>query len=74
MREPKRAKKAINKLHNIVDTYLAFAYPEMPKELRDDLVFIEETLADLSIEQKVHDIRLATKLKKIWEKNDKLDN
>ena len=69
---PKRAKKAINKLHKLVD-YLEFYCGRNSKFFRDTIVKdlaqdIEEVLHELSIEKNIDHIRLATKLKTIWKK------
>jgi len=68
---PKRAQRAITKLHTLVE-YLEFYMGNSPefrkcvvKELAQD---IEEVLHELSIEKNIDHIRLATKLKTIWNK------
>lgn len=71
---PKRARKAIKKLHQLVD-YLEFFCGRndffrnvIVKELAAD---IEDVLHELSIDKNIDHIRLATKLKTIW--NRQLD-
>ncbi|MCK5605022.1 hypothetical protein KAR91_24240 [Candidatus Pacearchaeota archaeon] len=72
---PKRAKRAIKKLHKLVDflEYFCgrnkFFRDTIVKELAQD---IEDVLHELSIEKNIDHIRLATKLKTIW--NKQLDN
>ncbi len=69
---PKRAKRAIKKLHTLVE-YLEFYCGQntdffrkvVVKELAQD---IEEVLHELSIDKNIDHIRLATKLKTIWKK------
>lgn len=69
---PKRARKAIKSLHALVDhlEYFCgnnsiFFRQVIVKELAQD---IEEVLHELSIEKNIDHIRLATKLKTIWNK------
>ncbi len=70
---PKRARRAIKKLHTLVEflEYYTggrkntFFRETIVKELAQD---IEEVLHELSIESKIDHIRLATKLKTIWKK------
>ena len=69
---PKRARKAIKKLHKLVDLLEYFCGRES-KFFRDTVVKdlagdIEEVLHDLGIEKNIDHIRLATKLKTIWKK------
>lgn len=76
---PKRARKAIKKLHKLVD-YLEFYMGRDSKGFRDHVVkelasVIEDVLHELSIEKNINHIRLATKLKTIWKKeqDEKID-
>ena len=69
---PKRARRAIKNLHTLVDhleyfcgSNSQFFRQTIVKELAQD---IEEVLHELSIEKNVDHIRLATKLKTIWNK------
>lgn len=69
---PKRARKAITKLHKLVN-YLEFYMGGNSKVFREQVIKelaqdIEETLHELSIEKNIDHIRLATKLKTIWNK------
>lgn len=69
---PKRARKAIAKLHTLVD-YLEFYMGRDNKVFRDHVVRelaseIEEVLHHLSIEKNIDHIKLATKLRTIWSK------
>ena len=73
---PKRARKAIKKLHQLVD-YLEFYCGADSKFFRETIVKelasdIEDVLHDLSIEKNIDHIRLASKLKTIW--NRQLDD
>jgi len=68
---PKRARRAIGKLHQLVH-YLEF-YMGNNKSFRDHIVKelasdIEEVLHELSIEKNIDHIKLATKLRTIWAK------
>lgn len=69
---PKRARKAITKLHTLVD-YLEYYMGRDTKTFRDHVVKelaseIEEVLHELSIEKNIDHIKLATKLRTIWAK------
>lgn len=69
---PKRARKAITKLHELVD-YLEFYMGRDNKFFRDTVIKelaspIEDVLHELSIEKNIDHIKLATKLKTIWNK------
>lgn len=66
---PKRAKKAIAKLHTLVE-YLEYYMGNTPK-FRDHIIKelasdIEDILHELSIEKNIDHIKLATKLRTIW--------
>lgn len=68
----KKAKKAISKLHTLVD-YLEFYMGSNHEVFRDKVVkelasYVEETLHHLSVEQSIDHIKLATKLKTTWKK------
>ena len=76
---PKRAKKAIIKLHTLVD-YLEYYMGKDSKQFREHIIKelaspIEEVLHELSIEKNLDHIKLATKLRTIWakEQEDKID-
>ena len=69
---PKRARKAIKKLHKLVDLLEYFCGRDsrffrdtVVKDLASD---IEDVLHELSIEKNIDHIRLATKLKGVWKK------
>lgn len=69
---PKKARKAIEKLHKIVD-YLEYEYGRDTKFFREHIIKelaspIEDVLHDLSIEKNIDHIKLATKLRTIWVK------
>lgn len=68
---PKRARKAIGKLHELVE-YLEF-YMGNNAQFRNHVVKelaspIEEILHELSVEKNIDHIKLATKLKTLWTK------
>ena len=74
IKEPRQARKAIKKLHDVFDI-LDYYLHERKNDVRvkaiyEDMVFIEDVLHDLAIEKKIDHIRLATKLKKMWEKQE----
>ena len=67
---PKRARRAIKKLHKLVDLLEYFCGADS-RFFRDTVVKdlaadIEDVLHELSIEKNIDHIRLATKLKTIW--------
>lgn len=73
---PKRARRAIRKLHQLVD-YLEFYTGSDSKFFRETIVKdlasdIEDVLHELSIDKNIDHIRLASKLKTIW--NRQLDD
>lgn len=67
---PKRARRAIKKLHELVD-HLEYFCGKDSRFFRETIVKdlaadIENVLHELSIEKNIDHIRLATKLKTIW--------
>lgn len=69
---PRKARKAIEKLHKLVDI-MEYEYGRDTKFFRDYIIKelaspIEEVLHDLSIEKNIDHIKLATKLRTIWQK------
>lgn len=69
---PKRARRAIGKLHKLID-YLEYYMGRDSREFRDQVVKelasdIEDVLHELSIEKNIDHIKLATKLRTIWSK------
>lgn len=69
---PRKARKAIEKLHELVD-YLEYYIGRDTKFFRDYIIQeiaspIEDVLHDLSIEKNIDHIKLATKLRTIWQK------
>lgn len=70
VKEPKKAKKALEYLDNLV-TWLQFYIPQLPKDQKKEILYIAETLSDLTIDEKVKNFRLATKLKAKWREQEK---
>lgn len=69
---PKKARKAIEKLHELVEC-LEYYTGRDSKFFRDYIIKelaspIEDVLHDLSIEKNIDHIKLATKLRTIWQK------
>lgn len=69
---PKRARRAIKKLHKLVDL-LEYYCGRDSEFFRDTVVKdlaagIEDVLHELSIEKNIDHIRLATKLKGVWKR------
>ena len=69
---PKRARRAITKLHTLVE-YLEYYMGKNSKGFRDHVVKelasdIEDVLHHLSVEKNIDHIKLATKLRTIWSK------
>ena len=76
---PKKARKAIEKLHELVEC-LEYYIGRDNKYFRDHIIKelaspIEDVLHDLSIEKNIDHIKLATKLRTIWvkEQEDKIE-
>jgi hypothetical protein len=76
---PKKARKAIEKLHEMVEL-MEYEYGRDTKFFRDYIIKelaspIEDVLHDLSIEKNIDHIKLATKLRTIWvkEQEDKIE-
>lgn len=78
MKEPKRVQKAIATLDKMID-YLHYYMGdtiEFKKMVRVELQEVEDLLRELAVDQKVQNIRLAKKLKALWEAredSEKLD-
>lgn len=71
---PKRARKAIIKLHKLVE-YLEYYMGKNSEAFREYIVGelaseIEDVLHELSIEKNIDHIKLATKLRTIWAKEE----
>lgn len=74
VKEPRRVKRAIKKLHHmidIIDYYMGHTGSQEFKELVKDAAEIENLLHELAIDKKIDHIRLAQKLKHIWEADAK---
>lgn len=76
---PRKARKAIEKLHQLVEL-MEYEYGRETKFFRDYIIKelaspIEDVLHDLSIEKNIDHIKLATKLRTIWvkEQEDKIE-
>lgn len=69
VKEPKKAKKAIEYLHEMV-YYLDYYMKDIPDEVKEKLIYVEATLKDLAIDKKIDHARFASKLKKRWEKEN----
>ena len=68
MRIPPRAKKCQEVIDQMVD-WLGFYMgnaPEFRKFVKEDISYLEEYLAEISEEHKLHNIRFASKLKSLW--------
>lgn len=71
MRIPPRAKKSQEIIDQMVD-WLEFymgTRPEFKEFVRNDIKYLEEYLAEISEDHKLHNIKLATKLKALWKKD-----
>jgi hypothetical protein len=73
VKQPKKALKAIEELHVLVDQ-LRFFYPE-DNRFRDEVlkraVYIEDVLCELSIDKKIDHARFASKFKNLFNKENK---
>lgn len=72
IKAPKRARKAIAKLHTLVE-YLEYYIGKNNKFFRDVIIkelasSIEDALHELSVEKNIDHIKLAAKLKTVWKK------
>ena len=69
MKEPKRVQKAINTLDQMLEWlhYYMGDCKEFKEFVRKDILALEDLLKELSVDQKLQNIRLAKKLKAIWE-------
>jgi hypothetical protein len=75
MKESKRVQKAIATLDKIIE-YLHYYMGdsnEFKHMVRVELQDIEDLLRELAVDQKVQNIRLAKKLKAVWEAREKSD-
>lgn len=72
MKEPKRVQKALATLDKMIE-YLHYYMGdtrEFKDLVRDELTNVEDLLRELSVDQKVQNIKLAKKLKALWESQD----
>lgn len=68
MRIPPRAQRCIEIIDTMVD-WLGFYMgdsPEFRKFIKNDIKYLEEYLAEISEEHKLHNIKFASKLKALW--------
>ena len=75
MKEPLRVRKAIDTLDKIID-YLHYYMgdcAEFKYLVKEELNDVEELLRELALDQKVQNIRLAKKLKALWESQERED-
>lgn len=75
MKEPKRVQKAIQTLDKMVE-YLHYYMgdcPEFKQLVEVELNGVEDLLKELSVDQKVQNIKLAKKLKAIWASKEKVN-
>ena len=70
MKIPKRAQKCQEIIDHMVDmlSYYMNDCDEFKKFVRTDIKYLEEYLAEISEDHKVHNIRFASKLKSLWKK------
>lgn len=69
MKESKRVHRAINTLETMLEWlhYYMGDCQQFKNLVEKDIKDLEELLVDLSVDQKVNNVRLAKKLKAIWE-------
>jgi hypothetical protein len=74
MKEPKKASKILKSLEHLTEQ-LQYLYGANTSEfrslVREHIIPIDDYIRDLSVDQKVHDARLAKKLKYLWDKENK---
>lgn len=71
MRIPPRAKKSqevIDQMVNWLGYYMGNR-PEFKEFIKNDIKYLEEYLAEVSEDHKLHNIKLATKLKALWKQD-----
>lgn len=73
VKEPKKAKKAIEHLHNLVEQLRFFCQnPErFRKDVLSEAIYIEEALHELAIDKKIDHARFITKFKHLIDKENK---
>jgi len=73
VKEPKKARKAIEELHNLVDL-LGFFYQErkeFKKDVLEKAIYVEDTLRQYGIDKKVDHARFASKFRHLFGKENK---
>lgn len=75
MKESKRVQQAIATLDKMIDMlhYYMGDCPEFKNMVRVELQDIEDLLRELAVDQKIQNIRLAKKLKALWEAREDAD-
>ena len=73
MKIPKRAKRCQEVIDQMVDCldYYMGESTQFKDFVRNDISYLEEYLAEISEEHKLHNIRFASKLKSMWKKEMK---
>lgn len=73
MKIPKRAKRCQEVIDQMVDwlDYYMGESTQFKDFVRNDISYLEEYLAEISEEHKLHNIRFASKLKSMWKKEMK---
>lgn len=73
MKIPKKAEKCVEIIDNIVGLleYYMGGTTEFKRIVREDIQYLENYLQTISEDHKIHNIRLASKLKAQWKKEMK---
>lgn len=74
VREPKKALKAIQALHGIIDQLKYFYGQDMSKFKKDvlkDAIYIEDALRELAVDKKIDHARFASTFKHLFNKENK---
>ena len=75
MKEPNRAQKHVSVIHKLADILdYEYGHRREYRELAKELSELEEYVIELSVDQKIHNVRLAKKLKHLWdlEENERI--
>jgi hypothetical protein len=70
MKEPKKVTKAIETIHTMLGwlSYYMGNSNEFKQLVRKDIADLEDLLIELAVDQKVQNLRLAKKLKAVWDR------
>jgi hypothetical protein len=76
VKEPKRVKKhhdTIDTIIELLEYYMGPDTPEFRRFVREQISPLNDFITEMAIDQKVHNIRLAKKLKAYMEKKEEVE-